>query len=381
MRNPFEFGGLVNEGSFCNRSQELRDVLSHMTNGTNLFLYGERRTGKTSLARIALSRLPEKQFIGVYLDLWPTDDENGFSAAYAKALAEAFNSKLDDMIDWARRSVPSLSPHVTINDKGHAELSISVAGSRTNRSTLKSLLEAPNAESLKKKIPIVVVFDEFQQLLFYPNDSVLRQLRSSIQEHRNVSYIFLGSRKHLIQSMIQDKKQPLYGSGAHYLLGPIATEHWLSFVKEKFSKTGKIIEDEVIRDICDQTEGHPFYTQHLCHLVWELTPDQGVAERNTLSQAIDILLQRQQYLYEAIWDSLTSKQKKLLEGIALEPEARIYSMDFINRYELGRASTAQAALGKLLERDILDHDRDFYLVTDRFLRLWIRRTFGDGTPV
>ena len=376
VKNPFEFGGLVNDEAFCNRTQELADLLSYMKNGANLFLYGERRTGKTSLAKIALSRLPKKRFLKVYVDLWPTEDESSFSATYAKALAKAFNSKLADMLDWAKSSFPALTPSITINDQGQPEFSIGISGRRNAQATLQALLEAPQKESQKAKTDVVVVFDEFQQMLLYSDDHVVRQLRSSIQDHRNVSYIFLGSRKHLIQSMLQDKKQPLYGSGAHYLLGSISTNHWIPFITQKYSQTGKHISKESIIDICNHTEGHPFYTQHLCHLIWELTAEHGIVAKSTLALAIEFMLERQRYLYETIWESLTNKQRRVLEGIAFEPEAHIFSLEFINRYEIGRASNAQAALTKLLERDILDHDRDSYVITDRFFRLWIRKTCG-----
>jgi hypothetical protein len=325
-----------------------------------------------------MSRLPKKQYLAVYVDLWPTEDENSFSVTYAKALAEAFNSKLDDMLDWAKRSFPALTPTITINDQGQPEFSVGVSGRHgTQHSTIKTVLDAPQIESSKKKLDVVVIFDEFQQILLYESDYVVRQLRSSIQGHHNVSYIFLGSRKHLIQSMLQDKKQPLYGSGAHYLLGSISTEHWIPFVMERFSQTGKQILEKMIIDICQQTGGHPFYTQHLCNLVWELTPDGGNVAPTMPEQAVEFLLERQRYVYETIWESTTQKQKRLLEGIAFEPEAQIYSLEFINKYELGRASTAQSALKALLTRDLVDYDRHFYFITDRFFRLWIRRTCGN----
>jgi hypothetical protein len=376
VKNPFEFGGLVSEQSFCNRKQELADLQTHMKNGTNLFMYGERRTGKTSLAKIAFSRLPKRQYLTVYVDLWPTEDEIGFSAVYAKALAEAFNSKLDDMLEWAKRSVPAVVPTITINDQGQPEFSIGLAGHKAQHATLKAVLDAPHSESMRRKLDVVVVFDEFQQILLYENDYVVRQLRSSIQEHQNVSYIFLGSRKHLIQAMLQDKKQPLYGSGAHYLLGPIATSHWIPFVKEKFAQTGKTISEDVIADICQQTGGHPFYTQHLCNLVWELVPDGDTAALTTPTAAVQLLLERQRYVYETLWESTTQKQKQLLEGIAFEPDAQIFSLEFINENGLGRASTAQAALKKLLQRDLVDRESGSYFITDRFFRLWIRRIAG-----
>jgi len=76
-------------------------------------------------------------------------------------------------------------------------------------------------------------------------------------------------------------------------------------------------------------------------------------------------------------ESMTQKQRRLIEGIAFEPDAQVYSLEFISKYDLGRASTAQAALKKLLVRDLVDYDRNSYFITDRFFRLWIRRTCGN----
>jgi hypothetical protein len=73
MKNPFQYGGVVSGDAFCNRKQELEDLLKAMESGEKLFVYSERRFGKTSLVRFALDKLPKKQFASAYVDLWPTD--------------------------------------------------------------------------------------------------------------------------------------------------------------------------------------------------------------------------------------------------------------------------------------------------------------------
>jgi hypothetical protein len=50
MLNPFKFGGVVNKSAFCNRAKELADLNAYIANSAKLFLYSERRFGKTSLA-------------------------------------------------------------------------------------------------------------------------------------------------------------------------------------------------------------------------------------------------------------------------------------------------------------------------------------------
>src|SRR2546429_464063 len=67
-----------------------------------------------------------------------------------------------------------------------------------------------------------------------------------------------------------DRSRPLYRSAGHYPLGSIETAHWIPFIAKKFREGEKLIPDDAIQAVCKLTEGHPFYTQHLCHALWEL---------------------------------------------------------------------------------------------------------------
>jgi hypothetical protein len=60
VRNPFEYGGVVSGDAFCNRKQELADLRRAMENAEKLFVFSERRYGKTSLVRATLDKLPRK---------------------------------------------------------------------------------------------------------------------------------------------------------------------------------------------------------------------------------------------------------------------------------------------------------------------------------
>ena len=99
VENPFQCGNVVQAESFCNRKQELADLTRAMENGERLFVYSERRFGKTSLVLLALQKLPKTQFVGVYVDLWPTDDLNSFATAMAKAIAEATATTAGKMME------------------------------------------------------------------------------------------------------------------------------------------------------------------------------------------------------------------------------------------------------------------------------------------
>lgn len=374
MRNPFQYGGVVSGESFCNRTREAADLRRSVENAEKLFVYSERRLGKTSLIRKVLRELPEEEYLTVYIDLWPTDGETSFVLSCAKAFSEAMATTTDKLLHTARTFFSRLVPSVTANDDGKPVVTFGFDQKRPDIPLLEEVLAMPVKAGEKEGRRVVIVFDEFQQILEYESDTVERLLRSSIQHQSDVAYIFCGSRKHLIRQMFMDSQRPMYRSGAHYPLGLIAEDHWLQFIAGKFSETGKRISPEIISAICCLTEGHPFYTQHLCHPLWELCDDGGEVTEEMIGQAVDLLLQRESYAFMNLWDSLTRNARRLLKGVAAEGAGtQVFASEFIRKYQLGSSSNAQRAVDLLLKKDIIDKEEVGIVIPDRFFRLWINR--------
>ena len=289
MRNPFEYGGVVSGDAFCNREKELADLLRAMANAEKLFVFSERRFGKTSLVRTALSKLPKKGWVCAYVDLWPTDSDASFVTAIAKAIAESMSTSVGRMLEAAKKFFGSLAPSVTTDDEGKPVLTLGLGKHARIGPALDEVLETPARIAAKSGTRVVLVLDEFQQILEYGSDQVERKLRSVVQNHRQVAYIFLGSRKHLIQKMVLDRNRPLYRAGGHYPLGPIAEQHWKPFIHQRFAGAGKGIDEAHIHEICTLTQGHPFYTQHVCHVLWELCESKATVNGAMLRAAIQPL--------------------------------------------------------------------------------------------
>jgi hypothetical protein len=377
MLNPFRYGGVVGRDAFCNRSRELNDLRRAMQQGERLFVYSERRLGKTSLVRLALEELPKPDVVPVYVDLWPTDGAASFIGVTAAALTAAFESSAERMLKLASAFFKRLVPVLTVDDEGHPQIRFETQEVKEERLPLEDVLTAPARIASRRKRRTVLVFDEFQRILEYPTDRVVRMLRSTIQDQPDVAYLFLGSRKHLIQGMVLDATSPLYRAGGHYPLGPIATREWIPFIRERFERSDKHISEPDIRSLCTHTGGHPFYTQHLCHAAWEICAPNDSVTAQTIASAIDLLLDRETYAYSALWESLTPTQRRTLVGLASEPlGAEMYGARFVREYHLRSASAVQSAVAALLKRDLIDRENGSFLILDRFFRLWIRRGTG-----
>ena len=143
MRNPFEYGGVVSGKAFCNREKELADLLRAMENAEKLFLFSERRYGKTSLVRAALSKLPKKGYVCAYVDLWPTDSEGAFVTTVAKAIAESMSTSVERVLETAKKFFGSLAPSVTTDEQGKPALTLGLGRHARIGPALDEVLETP----------------------------------------------------------------------------------------------------------------------------------------------------------------------------------------------------------------------------------------------
>lgn len=375
ITNPFHYGRIVEGGAFCNRTKELAELDRACRNCNSIFLYSERRLGKTSLVSKVLGNLPKDEFVTVYIDLWPTYGEDSFTLTVAKAIAEAGGQGVENLMEVSKSLFSRLLPTISMDQDGKPTVTFGLASRKIDLPALEEVIDSPSrlANRLNKKC--VVVFDEFQQILQYDEDIVERRLRSIIQHHTNVAYMFLGSQKHLIQGLFTNNSRPLYRAATHFPLEAIAIEHWIPFIAIRFGNANKFITKDLIRLICEKTEGHPFYTQQLCHLLWEMTETNERVTKETIDVAIESLLDRESYGFTTQLDGLSSNQRRLLEAIAREGvQAQPYASDFISRTGFKSPSALQSAMKALTERDMVDRTEEgAYMISDRFLRLWLLR--------
>jgi hypothetical protein len=146
------------------------------------------------------------------------------------------------------------------------------------------------------------------------------------------------------------------------------------FIQKRFHDAGKQITADDARALCRLTEGHPFYTQHLCHTLWEMVETGGQVTDECIQQSAALLLDRESYAYTTLWESLTRNQQRFLRGLAHEPAGmKPFAATFTRRWGLQSASNAQRAVEGLVEKDLIDRENGSFVIVDRFFRLWIRR--------
>lgn len=366
---PFPTTGYFGEAYFCDREEELKQLINNINGGTSTTLVALRRMGKTALIK-HLQHLLEDRFISLYVDILPTESMVDFLNHLASAVAEMAPEKtsLGTRI-W--KFLKSLRPTVSYDSlSGSPLLSFSLSPDEGLRSIgeIFDFLESQNK-------PVLLSIDEFQQILQYPEKNVDAWLRSRIQDLNNVTFIFSGSQQHLMQEMFADPSRPFFRSTQFMQITKIGRETYHQFISEKFSAYSKKIEDRTIDSILDWTDCYTYYVQLLCNRVF-LSSAKTIPHEAWKEEALK-LLKEQEFVFYAYRDVLTNPQWNLLKAIAREGgTSSPTSSQFITRNNLGNPSTVLQSLHTLqkkemIYREMVNGGKPFYGVYDLLFRRWI----------
>lgn len=372
MPNPFTFGTIVSGDDFADRRHEIDELTQALLSQTNVIIASPRRYGKTSLILEVFRRVRTQGILTVYVDLLPVTSRTRFIEVYAAAVSQAENSRLEDAIEFLREIIPT--PKVVIKPEGIPGIEIEL--NRTRReveSMMSAILDAPQKLAERKKKAVAVAFDEFQEINNLDGEQMQREIRSRIQHQKSVAYVFAGSRKHLLDRTFADKTRPLYRIGKPLHLGPIPADDFADFIRRKFESNGMRLSEPVAREIVSFTGCHPYYTQQLCHEIWNLLRPGSEVDASSVKDAVLNVLVAQGYAFTTIWESLPLIQRALLRGVALNGGAKIFSKEFIARHSLGTPSSVQKAAQYLVERGLLEREDEGYAVPDIFQKEWLKR--------
>lgn len=376
MENPFVYGKVARGEFFADREAESEELMADIASGQSVIIFSPRRYGKTSLILEVLDRAREEGLLAVYLDLFKVTSEEGFIAAYAKQLAKLQAGGVRSVLRSLRELLPRLVPKVVLkSEKAGVEVEFEFDPRSERAPLLDDLFDAAATIGTKSGKRAVVVFDEFQEIADWDGaGNVERQMRAHFQLHQSVSYIFMGSKRHLMQGIFQSKNRPFYRFGKHFPLGKIPRNEFAAFIQKRFGETGVQVVGPVTDEILNVTEDHPYYTQLLCHILWDRTREARAVTTDDVSSALQKVFLREAHAFHDLWDMLPLKVRQLLVALAKEEnsQVQVYSSDFLQKHNLGSASSVQRAVSRLMIEEILEKLTGGYQFTDIFFKRWIR---------
>ena len=378
--NPFTFGALALDEAFTDREDELRELTADIRNGQDVVVFAPRRYGKSSLVlRAAQDAVAGGVLVG-YCDVMKTPTKERFAAALAKAIYDDIASPVGQALERATRLFRGLRVRPTIEvdaDDGSLRFSFDAARRRSDiDETIEKLLGLLGALAVERKRRVAIVFDEFQEVVRlderFPN-----LMRAVFQAQPEVSHVYLGSKRHILERIFSEKNEPFWRSAKRVEIGTIAPEKFAAFVKERFEGTDKGVTDDALARLLASTGGHPYATQELAYFTWELVPTGHFARVGDVEAALERVLRSEHNHFARIWDDATHNQRLLMLALAEEPSARLYSEDYQARHGLPASTYVQRAVGALVKEDVVGKSGGVYSLIEPYLADWLRREQSD----
>jgi len=376
--NPFTFGDLALDEAFTDREDEVRELRSDMLNGQNVLVYAPRRYGKSSLMLRAAQEALKRKALVAYCDLMKTPTKERFAAALAKTIYSDLASPMEQAFERAADLFRGLRVVPTMDvDPIDGSLRFSFQAGRRKEEiddTIERLLELLGELAAERKRRVVIIFDEFQEILAldkrFPN-----LLRAVFQAQPEVSHVYLGSKRHILERIFNDKNEPFWRSAKQLEIGMIAPAKFARFVRDRFTRSGKGISDDALERLLRATGGHPYGTQELAYFVWELV-EEGGAEASVadVEEALTRVLRSEHNHFAQLWDDAPHAQRLLMLALAAAPARSVYSSDYRSTHDLPPTPTLQTALAALSKKEIIGRTGDGeYSVIEPFFAEWLRR--------
>jgi len=368
QNNPFKYGIPVSKEDFVNREEECKQLRSALLSGQNVILYSPRKMGKTSLIEQTKTLIPGKEVVVAYTDLFGVSSEKELVKKIVNSLFHAAYPRLSVFEEAVRKILRKIPVKIEIL-KGTVTVEL-LGEKKPATEELEEAFDLPEkiAENIKKRV--IMVFDEFQDITELNGVRIEKLMRAKFQHHKKVSYLFAGSKTSIMRTIFADQTHAFYRFGTTMKIGPISKQDFTGFIKRKFENTGKKITLESIEKIIEFSKGHPYFTQKLCWHLWYTSKRK--IEKQDVNTAVEKAVISDAEFYEEIWASLTPGQRRLLTGLALQPRANKYSIDFISTFGLRSASYVKRATAALEKKRVIEN----WEVTDPFFTEWIKGLEG-----
>lgn len=374
MDNPFIIKSYESKDLFCDREEELQLMLRNCVNHSDMTLISQRRMGKTGLILRLFDELQttKPDIHTIYLDIFASRNIDDFIKLLAEATMKSFPAK-SSIGERLMTFIKSLRPQLSFDSiTGEPQLQIAYQTAHEKEYTLRGLFDFLDSQ----EVPIVIAIDEFQQIRDYPEQNMEALLRTYIQQMHNLTFVFCGSKKHLMTDIFTNEKKPFYASTSFVSLSKIAEAPYTAFIHRLFEERQRSITSEAIQFILEWTRRHTYYTQQLCHTIYA-NGKQSI-DLKEVKLACNQLMKQSEAVYLQYRQMLTDKQWDYLIAIAKEGSVQqITSSAFLKRHKIGTPSVSRRLADALCEKGLLNDESTLngtiYSISDVFLSHWMER--------
>lgn len=359
---PFPFETIAPKDYFYGREDEIESIKSHVENSTNVLLFSKRRMGKSTLIKNLFDTIKD-QYKVIYIDIYNIITAEDFG----NLLLKGITSQTKEDITETLKKYTTLFKRVRVEptfDPNTGKMSIKPI---INGLSFEELMEDSfNALfKLAQENKVVLAIDEFQQISTIKDVKIDAILRKYIQEPNNISYIFLGSKRNILNSLFA-YKAPLYSMATPFSLKPLKKENIYTYSKQYLD-----IDENTISYLYDLSMGETKLIQMILHRVYISKDTIDILDNDVIDNMLsDILVSKHDH-YKSIFEIFSTNHKKAFK-LLCKYKKELFSENVLKVENISRSSM-QSSLKQLFQKEYIDKEDGEYFVPDRCFELWGER--------
>jgi hypothetical protein len=371
--NPFKFGDPV-EGEYYLEHTDLDSTVTQfVSNRIHVVLIGPRRFGKTSFVFNLNRKMEKKGYTVLFVDIFNITSHRDFLQQFLRSL-KAKKGWIKTGKEWLVDHRPKLSADV---DHLSGQTSFGLALSKASEKDVKEMIQDVLAEIKHLGKNVLLVIDEFQKITELNDDGWLEAtLRTHMQQLRNTSFLFTGSRKGIISDMLNNPARPLYRS-CQMIDFPAFGDEFVTWIIDRFKLAGILADLEAIRYLKKTVQETPNYVQMIAfHLVAS-----GIKKVNqqNVEKTLKNVVQQNAYAYQTLLNTLSPLQQRVLRLAAIK-QKQIFSKELLSQFEIPNAPALYSSIKALKSKGILDEEgtgKGTVIFDDPLFAIWLRVTFEE----
>jgi len=379
----FVVGGEVRPPYFIGRKNEIEKMkMDIRTLAQNNVIIGPRRIGKTSLLR-NLKADVEKEVLFVTINCREMTGLSDFFRVVTQALLATYEEK-HQIKGLVQKYSQVFRGKITAAYKSISEIggSIEHIGNVYLRFRENDINEYELVAetfyfirrfSEEKKEPIILAFDEFQELRRF-NGYIFNMLKSQMDSQPAVRYIFSGSSVSLLHEVFLKPDSPLYLMAARIQLEPIDEEYVVAYIRDRLLTQNIRITDRALKRIYTCTAGFPFYFQKIGFILYQnsVLKNKNIIDEDDVENAFTSMLNEFDSEFEARYEwKFSDQQKTILKFLSREKYRRLSEISYDMQTP---ASSLTTSMKDLYNTMTVEKPKDgMYGIFDNVFRIWIKR--------
>ncbi|MBL0708725.1 MAG: ATP-binding protein [Sulfurimonas sp.] len=365
----FKSGMPVKGKNFIDRTEHLKKFNIYLQNHQHIMIKAPRRYGKTSLV-VQLFELND--YKKIYVDIKRATSlkqlasqiiDEVYAIAGFSGIIQKASKSITTLFKQLRASV---SLNIDTIELTLEKLELNTKNEIEEMEYFLYSLDLVEKIAQEKDINIKFAMDEFQDILNIASSSILDKVRSVMQDHQNVTYIFLGSIETIMNKIFSSKSSPFFHFTRVIDLGGFDVDELLIYTKKFFDKQD-IVYDDSLTKVLHYLEGHPYYsvkTLQIIHYGSLETANKLITTKECIEALTTALYETKPYLEEII-EKVKVKKHHHIVLWSLANEKKVENLDSPTLYKTYSSLQDMGYIKK--------QQRGEYIITDIFLKIMLQQ--------